>query len=172
MNRVCFIKIIKNYERLFHLWFATLKNKRGEDPLRCGQLPLLCRRNGLSKQRQTHNGRKSLTFVWQNVLRWLCGTFINPTYPTRLSAFLLKLYIIENRHYSMLILFYSHRYCHDEIIPHSTVEAPLQNRGKICQLFPNCSCTAILSLAKYSSIEVPSLRIMQDHPHPPASQSR
>lgn len=78
MTECCFIKIIKNYQGNFHLWFTTLKSEEeGADPLRCGQLPVLCRRNVLSKQRQTHDKRKPLTCVWQNVLTRLCGTFIN-----------------------------------------------------------------------------------------------
>lgn len=47
----------------------------------------------------------------------------------------------------------------------------LKQRGKICQHFPNCSCTAIPRPSKDSSIEIPSLRITQDHKHPSATQS-
>lgn len=91
MTECCFIKITKNCARIFHLLFNTLKKKGGADPLRCGQLPVLCRRNVLSKQKQTHEERKPLTRVWQNVLTWLCGTLINPRHPTMLHASLLKL---------------------------------------------------------------------------------
>ena len=54
---------------------------------------------------------------------------------------------------------------------HNRIPTPKRS-GKICQLFPNCSCIAIPSLAKYFSIEITSLRIMQDHPHPPPTRAR
>lgn len=91
MTECCFIKSTENYNRIFHPLFSTFKKKGGADPLRCGQLPVLCRRNVLSKQKQTHEKRKPPTRVWQNVLTWLCGTPINERHSTKFHASLLKL---------------------------------------------------------------------------------
>lgn len=163
MTECCFIKITEMCNRIFHLLFSTLKEKGGADPLRCGQLPVLCRRNVLSKQKQTHEKRKPLTCVWQNVLTWLCGTLINPRHPTIFHAPLLKLQITKKRYDFIFtdVVMWNHTTFHNR------KPTPKQS-GKMCQCFPNCSYTAILSLAKYSSTENPSLSIMQDHPHPPA----
>lgn len=105
-----------------------------------------------------------------------------PNVPHKVKCvFLEALHYEEQTLLKCRFFFYLDRYCHDEItphstteaqiIPHSTIEAPLRNKTeKYVNFFPNCSCTSIPSLAKYSSIEIPSLKIMQDHPHPPVSQ--
>lgn len=168
MTECSFSKIAEICNRIFHVLFSTSKKKGGVDPLRCGQLPVLCRRNVLSKQKKTHEKRKPLTRVWQNVLTWLCGTLINPRHPTMFHASLLKLLLWRRD----MISFSFSQTLSCEIIPHSTTENPLQNKEEKCvNVFQTAVTELSLSLAKYSSIEIPSLSIMQDHPHPPAIQS-